>query len=243
MCETLKGVYLQPYWMIVVSTAIFWILNTLLQSVWYWIKHRGEGQQQPLMPIPFRDQIKQPNRLLLVYMVLKNWLYVIWTLSIMDGQGSRWDQYTHVGLSLLNSGYLGDLAALALIVVKAGSDEDTDRLFPVVFTMLLLLAPYGVTHIITGMFMYCWVLAPPAGILVILGQWISGGNSWVVKLLMRVGLVFYIVLFYQTGFHYAVLIYDRGTSYIKVIPREFELRNSACYWRHSLWYTLISVLT
>jgi hypothetical protein len=79
-------------------------------------------------------------------------------------------------------------------------------------TALLLPALYIVVRIANRMLAYCCA------------------SKGVDRLTYRLFLLFMVMIMYQNYFNYGILWYEKSTSYMGVISKEYHMRDTVCWW-------------
>jgi len=94
MCESLSGLYLQPFWILLLNPLVVLLLSALFNVIWSRIRGKKEG---------FAENYRNPNVLFVFLSVTYALAYIIFTLINLEQDGS-WNRYQEFYTRLMNSG-------------------------------------------------------------------------------------------------------------------------------------------
>eukprot|EP00744_Colponema_vietnamica_P011080 GILI01015593.1.p1 GENE.GILI01015593.1~~GILI01015593.1.p1 ORF type:complete len:706 (+),score=82.67 GILI01015593.1:1275-3392(+) len=212
------------------------------------------------------DAQLQPSTILLTLSVMQSiatvFIYTIdvyirtWTTKLTVLQ-----MYEVICFMIFNSSLPSSLLVNAILHADLGPGMQATTVFgwikyvarrPFVLVTFFLLAPPFVTHVIPGLFLYCWLLVPPMAIVIFLEAYLRRRSTRrrskrlvAARVFCRVAILFTTAIVFSVSFNAAdgyIWKWAReerfttgsytAKEYISAIEQDYNSRSLACVWEH-----------
>jgi len=245
-CETLFDVLLQPYWLHLLGFLFTTLLSVVIKLIQFAIKKSWGKQVFDESDVNlelseasgfdwnnFAEAVFTPSLLVLVpqsMLQIAHFGYAIY--FIYYSSWGPWNRYQALGTIMMNSGLLNNITQVWVYRFLAGNRGKYGKKkmgLILLVPQVLVLSPFLI-HSIAAVVMYIWIIIPLVFLLSLLFCFFLDRP----RAIFVLGLVwirltpFVCTLVLQTGYNYMVLYYN-STSYIGVISKEWDLRDTYCY--------------
>lgn len=177
-----------------------------------------------------------------VVLQLAHFIYVIVTTLHYTPPPSipsptSWQRYQMLYASYFNSGVATVGHAILRKTEQDVAKQRRKWALIVSIPLFLSVLPFLCTHSIPMIFAYAWVSLPLflIGLLAatIMRKLQQRKISWFTLIVLMVLELVYFAAFiglFQAPVNYGVLLYEHANSYVQVVPHEYDLRSSKCYF-------------